>query len=463
MRSQACGAGSCIARTEPSQPSTALTWHVRQMTMLGLIRSRLPRETRLLFTGVALIFFACKEGPAGPSNRVVSVSISPPTVSLEVLGATTQLTATALSSAGTAVTGRSFTWSSSNLAVAAVSTSGLVTAAGNGAATITASTEGVSGTSSVAVSLRITIAAVSAGFDHTCAVSVSGIAYCWGVNTFGQLGDGSTTRRLQPSAVQTNARFSSIAAGQAHTCAVTQSGAGYCWGASDQGQVGDGGLGQRTAPARVVRGLLFAAIEAGHAHTCGITTRGTIRCWGWGSNGELGNGQIGNRVAPDSVLGGGRYTTVKGTAHTVCGIRTTGQTECWGRNNTGQVGDGTTSCTSLSSSCFAERSVPTRVLTNALFVSVSSGARLVNGFGGGTSCGVTAAGVGYCWGQNANGQIGDASQTHASRRLSFSATASGEWSMLVRPQHAASPKTGPDIVGDSTAPESSAMARQSAA
>ncbi len=157
-------------------------------------------------------------------------------------------------------------------------------------------------------------------------------------------------------------------------------------------------------------------------HTCGLTTDGLALCWGWGSNGELGNGTTENRFVPDSISGDSRYTTVKGFAHTICATLAAGETDCWGRNNTGQVGDGTTTCTNLQPACFLDRSVPTRVVTTALFVSVSSGARIVNGFGGGTSCGVTATGAGYCWGQNTSGQVGDDSQ---SQRLTPTAVSGG--------------------------------------
>jgi alpha-tubulin suppressor-like RCC1 family protein len=92
-------------------------------------------------------------------------------------------------------------------------------------------------------------------------------------------------------------------------------------------------------------------------------------------------------------------------------VRLTGEIDCWGRNNTGQVGDGTVTCTSLSVSCFDDRALPTRVQSAVAFNSVSSGGRIINGFGGGTSCGITAASIAFCWGQNTNGQIGDDSRT----------------------------------------------------
>ncbi|HEX9563462.1 MAG TPA: Ig-like domain-containing protein [Gemmatimonadaceae bacterium] len=362
----------------------------------------------ILAAGTALLVVGCGDDPAAPDPVVATVSVSPATVTLTAVGETTQLTANARTGDGAEVSGRSYSWQSSDIAVVTVTGSGLVTAVGNGSATITATTGSVSGSATVEVSIPGGLPQISAGFDHTCALTVDGVAFCWGRNNTGQLGDGSTTTRLNPVAVQGNLRFGLISAGQGHTCAVTFDGEGYCWGNSDRGQVGDGGLMNRVAPARVVGVPTFGTIQAGRAHTCGLTAEGVAYCWGGGGNGESGSGTtVASRVAPDSVNGGRRYTVLAGAAHTICAIATVGETYCWGRNNTGQVGDGTTTCTSLSAACFVDRSTPTRVAGSAVFVSVSSNARIVNGFGGGTSCGVTAAGVAHCWGQNASGQVGD--------------------------------------------------------
>ncbi|HSA55511.1 MAG TPA: Ig-like domain-containing protein [Gemmatimonadaceae bacterium] len=341
---------------------------------------------------------------------MATVTVTPSPIQLTAVGATAQLTATARSAEGDILAGRSFVWSSSNTSVATVNESGVVSAVANGSASISASTSGVVGNASVEVSIPGSPVLVSAGFDHTCAVNAEGVAYCWGRNTLGQLGDGTTTSRSLPTAVQGNLRFRTISAGQNLTCGVTIAGEGYCWGSSDRGQVGDGGLGNRTAPSRVVGVPTFSSIQAGRAHSCGLATTGIVYCWGWGSNGESGSGAlVATQVAPDSVHGGRRFTALAGAAHTICAIATTGEPYCWGRNNTGQVGDGTTTCTSLSASCFDERALPTRVVTGDSFAGIGANARIVNGFGGGTSCGVATSSEGYCWGQNTNGQIGDGS------------------------------------------------------
>src|SRR5438445_3740214 len=94
-------------------------------------------------------------------------------------------------------------------------------------------------------------AAVSTRGDHTCGVTAAGAAYCWGSNTYGQLGDGTTTERLSPALVAAPAGVSFVAvrAGSSHTCGLTAAGAAYCWGRNSSGDVGDGTTTDRSNPA----------------------------------------------------------------------------------------------------------------------------------------------------------------------------------------------------------------------
>ena len=145
--------------------------------------------------------------------------------------------------------------------------------------------------------------AVSAGFEHTCALLSSGDVECWGANRFGQLGDGSSNDREAPVRVQgLHGAAVAISAGGRHTCAVLARGEVECWGADYSGQVGDGRVQERAGPVRV-RGVSRAVgVSAGRAYTCAVERGGAVKCWGANAYGQLGNGD--DRSPPaDEVRG----------------------------------------------------------------------------------------------------------------------------------------------------------------
>ena len=86
--------------------------------------------------------------------------------------------------------------------------------------------------------LSVGITEISAGNNHTCALNESGGVKCWGVNSFGQIGDGSTTSRLVPTAVTgLSSGVSMISLGAVHSCALTELGGVKCWGSNFQGRL----------------------------------------------------------------------------------------------------------------------------------------------------------------------------------------------------------------------------------
>jgi alpha-tubulin suppressor-like RCC1 family protein len=207
----------------------------------------------------------------------------------------------------------------------------------------------------LAVSGGLSFATVtSGGGDHTCGLTAAGVAYCWGVNIYGEIGDGTTgTDRPSPVRVTGGLTFAALSTGSAHTCGVTLAGDVFCWGVNFTGQLGDGTTTHRSNPVPVAGGLKFTAVSAGpySDHTCALSAAGAAYCWGYNNNGQLGDGTTIDHLTPVPVTGGLTFASVTVGASYTCGLTLSGDAYCWGYNGYGRLGDGTTT----------DRHMPTRV------------------------------------------------------------------------------------------------------
>jgi alpha-tubulin suppressor-like RCC1 family protein len=163
-------------------------------------------------------------------------------------------------------------------------------------------TGGGNATVPAAVTGSISFATITAGERHTCGLTAGGAAHCWGSNGDGQLGIASSdSTRSAPAAVAGGLSFVAITAGAYHTCGLTATGIGYCWGRNSDGRLGDGTTTSSNTPVAVGGGLTFAAISAGDNMTCGVTTGRVAYCWGNNQYGQLGDGTQTNRLVPMKV------------------------------------------------------------------------------------------------------------------------------------------------------------------
>ncbi len=242
---------------------------------------------------------------------------------------------------------------------------------------------------------------ISLGRDHACGITPQHVAYCWGNNADGELGNPSVTTpclgssdacSATPVRVAATVPFASISAGNAFTCALTTSGEAYCWGRNASGQLGIGSQASRNRPVKVaIEGVTFLSISAGDTHACAVTRAGAAYCWGSNTGGKLGTGRTGGgHTAPVAVAGHLAFRTISAGYYHSCGVTRDGRAYCWGRNEQGEVGNAPR----------AQSAVPARVAGEAAFRLVEAAAQFDY------SCGVDANGAVWCWGANCFNQLG---------------------------------------------------------
>ncbi|MEO5971586.1 MAG: hypothetical protein ABIQ95_16800, partial [Bdellovibrionia bacterium] len=227
---------------------------------------------------------------------------------------------------------------------------------------------------------------VSAGNAHACALTDDGV-YCWGKNSEGRLGNGTYLDQNSPSRVQSldSKKILQISAGYFHTCASTEDSV-YCWGKYSEGQLKQSLPTLVTLPSRKI-----IQISAGVEHTCALTDDG-VYCWGYNAFGQIfGNGTQAFGYSPairvtrlDSI----KILQISSGGHYSCALAAQG-VYCWGYNGAGQLGNGGKK----------DQTFPVQVkgLNSKEILQLSSG--------NSHTCAIASDGL-YCWGYNADGQLG---------------------------------------------------------
>lgn len=228
---------------------------------------------------------------------------------------------------------------------------------------------------------------LAVGVDHACALLQDTTVRCWGSNSSGQLGNGTTLNALVPVAVSGLTGVAQLSLGWVHTCAAMQDGTARCWGASTRGRLGIGSVGSSVVlTPTLVSGLVgVVQISAGVTHTCAVRQGHNVYCWGSNDWGELGLGSTTDQFVPalvSSASGASQIATSTRSGNT-CARFLDGSVRCWGRNNFGQVGDGTTMTNVL---------VPTAVSGISSATQVEVGLEF--------ACATLQDGTVRCWGNN---------------------------------------------------------------
>jgi alpha-tubulin suppressor-like RCC1 family protein len=257
------------------------------------------------------------------------------------------------------------------------------------------------------------VTTVAGGTSHTCAETSNDTVLCWGQSTEGQLGTGTLISSFLPSRVGTVdggdiwTGASAVSAGGFHSCAVDADQTAWCWGLNSSGQLGNGSsdpFSWSAAPQHVSdasgNGVLsdVVAVGTGYEYSCALTDAGAVWCWGNNYVGQLGDGTFDIRSRPVQVRELPEIQALAVGAHHACAISVDGALWCWGGNGSGQLGDGTVIIRALA--------VPVQGLANVTAVAAGFDHSCAIAAGGGVSGGAV-----WCWGDNGEGQLGNGTTT----------------------------------------------------
>jgi alpha-tubulin suppressor-like RCC1 family protein len=234
----------------------------------------------------------------------------------------------------------------------------------------------------------------SGGVDGFCALLSTSHVDCWGDGFSGELGNGTTANSDVPVAVHNITNAATLISGFEGFCALLSTSHVDCWGDNTFGELGRATTSNYSDVPVAVTGITDATAVAGDsvsATNCAVLSTGRVKCWGEGGDGQLGNGTTANSDVPVAATGitGATAVASDGDGGSFCAVLSTGHMKCWGFNDYGQLGNGTTTGSSVPVSV---KNITTAAeVTGALY----------------DFCARLATGQVDCWGFGFYGQLGN--------------------------------------------------------
>lgn len=227
--------------------------------------------------------------------------------------------------------------------------------------------------------------------SHAFGIRPDGTLWAWGSNSYGQLGDGSTTDRYSPVQVGSDTNWVSIAGGTNHSLGVRSDGTLWAWGSGGNGQVGDGTGIQRLSPVQVGSDTNWASVSCGPYHSAGVRSDGTLWTWGYNFWGQLGDGTTTQRLSPAQVGSDTNWASVVCSSRHTVGLRTDGTLWAWGDGDSGRLGTGSS----------FDQPNPVQIGTATDWAMIACGSS--------HTVGLRSDGTLWAWGVNYDGQLGNGS------------------------------------------------------
>ena len=253
------------------------------------------------------------------------------------------------------------------------------------------------------------IAKVATAGYTTCAVTTAGALYCWGANSYGNIGNDTTETQWSPVFIDGGALAGKfvvdVAVDQFNTCALTDDGMVACWGYGDLGTNGDGTTADRHVPVAVVGGAMVGrtamSISIGNGGVCATTSDHKLVCWGraWQTSGGSSSGTVPRLIRTGYLRGRGTESSTV-DSH-ICAVTTRQKLTCWGPNDHGALGDGTPYMS------WSPVLINTGSIADKLITDVESSSNYF-------SCALTTLKRVSCWGSNESGQLGIGNTTDQS-------------------------------------------------